>query len=128
MDKNADTNEGTVQDLSHLAEGSMPNFSSQCATSTVSATPLMQGGGSPSESVPDSLVRPEQPPVPPTAPRFLAGPGDKGGIVVGEGTNPAEGHGFAKASENAQRDAQSESARRWKSTRAQDRPGNGLNV
>jgi hypothetical protein len=83
-----------VEDLSHLTAKSL-TFGSMAASNTMSATVQFQPPGSPSESVLEADIRPEMPPIPPTAPRFIAGPGDKGGVLHGTGADPFAGHAWA---------------------------------
>jgi hypothetical protein len=76
-----------IEDLSHLTAKSL-TYGSMAGTNTVSQPVAFQPPGSLSESVVNTDIRPELPPIPPLAARFTAGPGDRGGTLHGDGEDP----------------------------------------
>ena len=97
-----------MENLSSLVPG-LTGKESMAATNTISATPPFQPGGSPSEST--DGVTPGWPafgsPGPhgtgpaDSNPRYVAGMGDKGGVLHGDGQAPGDGFGWESVNDQA---------------------------
>lgn len=94
--------------LSHLATGSLTH-GSMSGSNTVSQPASFQPPGSDSEAVTAADVRPQANPVPPVSEANVAGPGDKGGILHGDGADPGASHYWTMASDAATGDGNSRS-------------------
>jgi hypothetical protein len=84
-----------MEDLSATVGNALAGAGSMLPTSGVTQAPPFQPPGSEGESVLDSDVRPRPKPVPPVSAHFIAGVGDKGGVLVGTGDDPGAGGSWA---------------------------------
>jgi hypothetical protein len=80
-----------MEDLSGTVGNALVQ-ASMLPTSTVTSAPKFSPPGTESESVLDGDVRPRATPVGPVSPRYIAGVGDRGGVLPGDGTDPGAGH------------------------------------
>ena len=92
-----------MEDLTATVGNALAGAGSMLPTSTVTEPPRFSPPGSESESVLPGDVRPRATPVGGVSPRFIAGTGDRGGVLPGDGADP--GDGFAWASVNDRPDA-----------------------
>jgi hypothetical protein len=88
-----------VENLSHMATGSQTHGSESASNTVTYPAPSYQPPGSPSESVIPADIRPQVDPVPPVSAANVAGPGDRGGTLHGQGDDPGSGHMWTMASD-----------------------------
>lgn len=87
-----------MEDLSGQVKNALVQ-ASMAPTSTVTSSPRFQPPGSESESVLPGDVRPGATPVGPVSPRYIAGVGDRGGVLPGDGTDPGAGHDWVNVND-----------------------------
>ncbi len=89
-----------MEDLSQNVQNALVQ-ASMAPTSTVTSAPRFQPPGSESESVLDGDARPLARPVPPQSPAHIAGVGDRGGVLPGDGSDPGAGRGWQSVNDRA---------------------------
>lgn len=89
-----------MEDLSGTVGNALVQ-ASQLPTSTVTEAPRFQPPGSESESVLPGDVRPRATPVGEVSPRYIAGTGDRGGVLPGDGPDPYAGHAWDDVNDQA---------------------------